>query len=250
MRPPDVAARPLLAASLAVLAAGVVVAAVGFEASPTEVRVAAAPDGPAGGAIVPAVSSRPVTIVLDEAVQLVAPPAPTTTAAPTTTTTTAAAPSVVVSPAPATVEPPPPPPPTATTVPPPPAPPAPPAADVDLACERELFDRTNAARAANGLRALAFDGRAHGVARNWARSMSSSQRLAHNPDYGEDLRAAGIDWAIAGENVGRGETDRIFELWMSSPTHRENLLEPAYTAFAVACITDGTQVWVTQNYFG
>lgn len=249
MRPPDAAARPLLAASLAVLVTGIVVASVGLEAPPTGVQAAAVAGDQAGAAVVPAVSSRPVTIVLDEAVRVVAPaPTPPTTTAPATTTTTAAAPIRVVAPAAATVEPAPPPP-TTTTAPQPPAPPAPPAADVDLACERELFERTNATRAANGLTVLAFDGRAHGVARNWARSMSSSGRLAHNSNFGEHLRAAGIDWTIAGENVGRGETDRIFELWMESPTHRANILEPDYTAFAVACITDGTQVWVTQNYF-
>jgi len=240
--------RPLLAAALGVLTAGVA-AAVTYTAP----GVAVAAIHPDSIVLVRSTTAGP-PVVLDEGDL-----APTTTTAPTSTTAppsttppTTAAPSPTTepqaAPAPTTAPSPAPPPPPAPASPPPP--PAPSAADVDGACERDLFDRTNAARVQNGLAPLAFDGRPHGVARDWSRQMAAAGRMSHNPDLGGDLSRAGVDWQLAGENVGRGPGAVVFAMWMDSPTHRANILEPDFDAFAVACIASGEDRWITQVFYG
>jgi uncharacterized protein YkwD len=189
-------------------------------------------------------TSAPVTVeVSSTTTATTAPPAtvPPVTAPPTT----AAAPPTTAAPLP--------PPPTTTTAPPPPpttAAPAPPPPGVDTACERELIDRTNAARAQSGLPTLVWDSRVHPITRNWSERMASAGAISHNPWFGAEMTAAGIDWRTAGENVGRGSTAVVFQMWMDSPAHRANILSGSYSAFAVGCIVGGGQVWVTQNFWG
>jgi len=244
------AARALLPAALVVLLAGVVAAS----AAQVDEAVAATAPAPASMIVRPAFTSDAVPIDLAATTTTTVVVPPPTTAPPTSLapTTTSPPPPTTSAPPPTTAPPPPPPPPatTTTTTAPAPAPAPAPASDVDLACERDLFDRTNEVRVANGLAPLAFDSRPHAVARNWSRRMAAEDRLYHNPRYGAELDAQGVPWRIIGENVGRGDAARIFELWMASATHRRNILEPAFTAFAVACVVDGSQVYVTQDFYG
>lgn len=254
------AARPLLVVALLVLSAGVVAAVVVPPQASASVVTEVA--GRIERDVRPLVTSA--AVVVDVTATAVTPPTPTTTAppevppppAPAAPVPTTAAPAPQPAPTAQTTAPPATSPPT--TAPPATAPPTtvapPPArtteADVDLGCERYLFDLTNRTRVEHGLPALAFDGRAHGVARGWSREMAARQRMTHNPNYGDQLTAAGVAWRTAGENVGRGQVEDMFGLWMASPTHRANILDDRFGAFAVACVTDGTQVWVTQNFWG
>lgn len=260
MRSPAELARPLLVAACTVLAAGVVAAAAPRDASASVAVAAASTDvrfgAPAGAAAVlteiPAAVSSTTTTPAPPTTALPITAAPTTTTVPPVPAPTAPAPAPAPAPvatvaapqaAPAPTPAPPP-----TTAAPRPAASDPPG--VDTACERELFDRTNAARRSAGLAPLAFDSGAHSVSRAWSFRMADAGRLAHNPRYGEDLTAAGVDWQVAGENVGRGSVDAVFQLWMDSPAHRANVLSPDYRAFAVGCVPGGGQYWVTQNYWG
>lgn len=252
----DAAARPLLAAASVVLVAGVVAALVSERSDLVTTRPAsAAVAAPVADAMVgPPTTSRPVTVVLGAAVPTTAllPVAPPTTTArrpvdpgaPVVTTTTTAITSPTTAPSPT-------PNPTTTA---PPAPPTttapPPSAAVDTGCEQYLVDRTNAARSEQGLAPLAWDSRPHGIARDWSAHLLEIGRLEHNRRYGEQLTAAGVPWTTAGENLGRGDAARMFDLWMESSTHRPNILSTAFTSFAVACISDGTEMWVTQDFFG
>jgi uncharacterized protein YkwD len=121
---------------------------------------------------------------------------------------------------------------------------------VNTGCEQRLVNRTNATRAQHGLAPLQFDGRVHGVSRGWSQHMADAGGISHNPNFGGQMSAAGVQWWIAGENVGVGGPDRVFDMWMSSPAHRDNILRGDYTAFAIACIEQGGSVWITQNFYG
>lgn len=178
-------------------------------------------------------------------------PTTTTTTAPPTTTTTAPpttqppAPKPQPTAPPATQPAPPPPPPT--TAPPPPPPPAPSAANRDTACESYMYNQINANRGSK----LAFDGGIQYIAVNWSDRMSKSQNLAHNPNYGSQM-AQHRNYSIAAENVGRGyDLGSLFQAFMNSSGHRQNIQNPSFSHVTVGCVKDGGgQYWVTQNFWG
>lgn len=260
MRPPDAAAvaRPLLAVATTVLAAGVVAAGIRPAGAGDAVVVAVGEPAAAQAETAettPVTTSAPVMIELVSSTTITAPPVAPVADPPTTTRTVAAAaaPMAIAAPTPTaapTTAPPPTAPPTTAAPETPPSAPAPPPAGVDVACERELVDRTNATRAEYGLPALAWDGRVHPITRRWSEQMVADGRITHNPHFGAEMTAAGIEWRTAGENVGRGTPATVFQLWMESPTHRVNILSADYTAFAVGCIVSADQVWVTQDLYG
>ncbi len=178
----------------------------------------------------------------------------TTTSTSTTTTTTTAAPATTAAAPPTTAAPPPPttaPPPPPTTAPPPPAPSGPANGTRNTGCEQYMYSQINAARAAAGRGALAFDTGIQYIAVDWSDEMAGSQTLKHNPNYGEQILRH-RDYRTAGENVGRGyDQAGLFQAFMNSPGHRANIESTAYSHVTVGCLTDGSgQLWVTQNFWG
>jgi uncharacterized protein YkwD len=226
------AARPLLVVADVVLLTALAAAGTSAAGASDASTAPADPGGVVAGiqTLVPT-TTAPVLVELEPTTTTTATTAPPPPPPPPTTTTTTA------------------PPPPTTTAPPPP-PPAPPPAGTDAACEQYLFDRTNAARAEHGLPGLAFDERAHRVARRWSSHNGERQQLGHNPRFGDELAAEGVPWWVAGENVGQGPAAVVFDMWMASATHRANILEPDYAAFAVGCVEAGGQLWSTQNLWG
>jgi uncharacterized protein YkwD len=74
--------------------------------------------------------------------------------------------------------------------------------------------------------------------------MINRQFFAHmNPDgnkAGVRFLNAGYEWSSYGENLGKGQTalSEVMNEWLNSPTHCENLMDPDYKDFALACISD------------
>ena len=105
--------------------------------------------------------------------------------------------------------------------------------------ELRILELTNAARAEHGLRPLAWHNGLRDVA--MAHSVDMWQRgfYSHtNPDglgVGGRLRAAGIDFGAAGENIARGNRtpEGVFEAWMNSPGHRTHILSPYFTHMGI-----------------
>ena len=185
--------------------------------------------------------------------------APTTTAAPATTTT-AAPPPTTAAPAPAEPASPPPAParppaPSTTAAPPPPPPPPQPSGPKhgtrNTGCEQYMHQQINAARARVGRHALAFDTGIQYIAVDWSDGMAGRQVLAHNPNYASQILRH-RDYRTAGENVGRGyDQASLFQAFMNSPAHRQNIEHGAYSHVTVGCVTDRNgQLWVTQNFWG
>jgi uncharacterized protein YkwD len=109
---------------------------------------------------------------------------------------------------------------------------------------------SNRERTSRGLRALAFSPCADGYADSWATQLSRAGALSHQPlrPIVTACRARG-----AGENVAFGNVspEQLVAMWMASPGHRANLLEPESTHIGVGAVTTaggrvyGVQVFLT-----
>jgi len=162
-------------------------------------------------------------------------------------------------PAPAPAIPPPPPAPVSTpAIPPPPAPvpaprpapaPVPPApAPAGLfEQEAELVALANDARAKQGLAPLAVLDELTEGARAWSASMLRTNVLVH-----DNLTIpAGCNGT--GENIANGSASvnaaqDMFQRWMQSPGHRENILRPQFTHIGVGFAEGSGRAWGTQRF--
>jgi hypothetical protein len=115
-----------------------------------------------------------------------------------------------------------------------------------------LVSLINSARQQHGLRALTVTSGTSTVAANWTQHLDAQQALAHNPNLGPQLESHGSpNWTAYGENVGDGATssaDDLFQAYMNSPEHRDNILNSAYRYVGVGVVFDGTTAWNTLDF--
>jgi uncharacterized protein YkwD len=103
------------------------------------------------------------------------------------------------------------------------------------AFETELLGLVNAHRVSLGLEALVDADAIRDVARAHSRHMVDHRFVAHvSPEGllpGERLSGAGVAWTEAGENVAAAfaTPPEVFEAWLSSPLHRENIESERWT---------------------
>ena len=99
-------------------------------------------------------------------------------------------------------------------------------------------------RASAGLGGLAPDATLEKAAARQAGYMASSGRMEHTTGFGRDFAARmkrdGVA-APAAENLahGRMEPERLFSMWMASPGHRRNMLDPRFSRYGLAYAGDG-----------
>lgn len=100
-------------------------------------------------------------------------------------------------------------------------------------------------RASAGLPPLSPDARLERAAAAQAAYMARSGRMEHATgpglDFAARMRTAGVD-APAAENLahGRMEPGRLFSMWMASPGHRANMLDPRFSRYGLAHAADGS----------
>ncbi len=122
-----------------------------------------------------------------------------------------------------------------------------------------LFDAINGARAQNGMGPLAADGCVTYVAQIRSNDMATRGYFAHQSPDGSSafslLDYYGVPSGWAGENLARNNYPEdqtvavaIRDL-MASPPHRENILNPNYTAMGVAVAVDGTGIYYYTMVF-
>lgn len=106
----------------------------------------------------------------------------------------------------------------------------------------EVVTDTNAERASFGLKPLAYNEKLADAARRKAANMFSENYWAHNSPSGKSpwywFQQAGYNYVYAGENLAKdfGNTSRLMDAWMASPTHKENIVNPKYTEIGVAVV--------------
>jgi uncharacterized protein YkwD len=124
---------------------------------------------------------------------------------------------------------------------PPPAepPPPPPASGAEAAAIRDFADLANRHRQAVGCGALADHTGAATLAQRHSEDMVRRGYFSHTTPEGatpfDRLRAAGIGYSAAAENIASGQpTGRaVLDSWLRSAGHRSNLENCAYTHHGV-----------------
>jgi uncharacterized protein YkwD len=109
-----------------------------------------------------------------------------------------------------------------------------------------VLELTNAERARAGLAPLRENPRLAYAAQLQSDQMGSISRLDHvlqkapYPRPADRLAAARYAWQAYAENVAMGQRSaaEVVSAWMSSPSHRANILNPAYTELGVGVATD------------
>lgn len=106
----------------------------------------------------------------------------------------------------------------------------------------DIITATNSERQAAGLNILKVSNTLNKVAELKTADMVNNNYFAHvsptqiSPRY--FFEKAGYDFRYAGENLAVNFTndEHIVKMWMESPTHRDNILDPYYTEIGVAVL--------------
>ncbi len=81
--------------------------------------------------------------------------------------------------------------------------------------------------------------------------MARNNYFSHtSPTYGspfDQMRAAGISYRAAGENIAQGQRtpQQVVQAWMDSPGHRQNIMNASYTHIGVGFVQNG-YYWTQQ----
>jgi uncharacterized protein YkwD len=121
--------------------------------------------------------------------------------------------------------------------------------------EKTIFDLTNKARIENKLPPLTVNSLLTKVARAHAANMASQGKMSHVLDDktpADRVKDAGYNYSLSGENIALGENtpvSDIFEGWMKSKAHRENILREQFreVGVGVSSASDG-KVYYTQEF--
>jgi len=122
-----------------------------------------------------------------------------------------------------------------------------------------LVSMTNSARTRNGLGALTVNAKLTSAATAKAQDMLANQYFAHTSPQGKTpwdfIKGAGYNYSYAGENLAIGYTDanELFNAWMASATHRQNILNPNFREIGIAVVAgtyEGVETIVVAQEFG
>lgn len=125
---------------------------------------------------------------------------------------------------------------------------------VPLGIATELFALLNKTRTENGVSTLKYSGALQSIAD--LRAQESAISFGHTrPDGSDCSTAVTVDYQITGENLiqittGYVTAELMMETWMNSPTHKYNLLLPAFTDMAVGVWETGGVTYVSLILIG
>jgi uncharacterized protein YkwD len=129
-------------------------------------------------------------------------------------------------------------------------PPAPATADIGMFAAAVLVI-VNDERAKVGAAPLSIDSCAQTAADAWSNHMASTGVLVHNSLM--PLLSCSDSVQRAAENIAYGgqSPERLMSMWMNSPGHRANILNPRLTGIGIGIATDSRGlVWATQDFLG
>jgi hypothetical protein len=119
------------------------------------------------------------------------------------------------------------------------------AAQANVEQETEFVQLINESRSALGLPALRVAPDLTTVARGHTSVMLRDQRLFHNPGLGDEVQ----NWRRVTENVGvGGSVNSLDRAFISSPSHRANILDPLVTQVGIGVRVDDGRIWVTAVF--
>ncbi len=127
---------------------------------------------------------------------------------------------------------------------------SPPPVSQSEAAGRALVEMLNAERARRGLSAVSWHGQVAAAASAHSADMAGSRRMSHTgtdgSNAGQRLERTGFVWGSWAENVGAGypNATAMFDGWMTSAGHRENMLGQ-FRYVGVAAIEGGGAIYWT-----
>jgi uncharacterized protein YkwD len=114
---------------------------------------------------------------------------------------------------------------------------------------RDMLGWMNTARNGHGAVVLDSGWRLREMADAHSRQMANEGRIFHTGSLG--ARLTFVSWTVAGENVGAGLSMRgLFEAFMDSEAHRDNILEHRFRRVGIGVYADGEFLWVTMIFVG
>lgn len=125
--------------------------------------------------------------------------------------------------------------------------------------QSEIITLTNEERLHNNAGALIENAELGAAAQAKANDMAAKGYFAHQSPDGRQpwdfISAAGYQYQYAGENLAVRFVDSkdVVNAWMASPTHRANIVKPAYTQIGVAMaqgMYKGQEATFVVQYFG
>lgn len=119
--------------------------------------------------------------------------------------------------------------------------------------EQYLLAAANEARASQGLAPLRFDPVLAEAAAVHAREMANHDAISHQfngePELATRAANAGVHFSEVAENVGEAPTSPIIhDLWMHSPGHRANLLDPNVDSIGIAVVNRNNQLYAVEDF--
>ncbi|PJE58258.1 MAG: hypothetical protein COU81_01680 [Candidatus Portnoybacteria bacterium CG10_big_fil_rev_8_21_14_0_10_36_7] len=124
---------------------------------------------------------------------------------------------------------------------------------------KELIDLTNNYRKNNGLGELIPNPRLTQAAVNKAQDLLNNQYFAHtspdNKKFSEWIKDVDYKYFYVGENlaIDFNNNHDIFQAWLNSQTHKENIIKPQYQEIGIAVIEgkyQNRQTTVVVQLFG
>jgi uncharacterized protein YkwD len=121
--------------------------------------------------------------------------------------------------------------------------------------EKAILELTNKTRAEKKLAPLSIDPLLTRAARAHSANMAKQAEMNHvldgkNPS--DRVKATGYVYRAIGENIARGENvtiQQIFDGWMNSKPHRDNILQSEYQEIGIAIAqNDKGEVYYTQVF--
>ncbi len=112
--------------------------------------------------------------------------------------------------------------------------------------EQQFIDALNNTRAELGLPRLTFHQELTDLSRVHAIDMAAEDNIFHANPISANLDAP---WLKLGENVGVGpQVDVLMDKFIESPSHYENIIDPAFTHVGVAVVWDGDLMFTTHRF--
>jgi hypothetical protein len=119
--------------------------------------------------------------------------------------------------------------------------------------EQLLLVAANQDRASRGLQQLHYDPLLAQAALSHANEMAEHDAISHQfpgePDLAERGASAGAHFSVITENVAESpDSSVIHDLWMHSPGHRANLLDPTVEVVGIAVVVRNHQFYAVEDF--
>jgi uncharacterized protein YkwD len=127
------------------------------------------------------------------------------------------------------------------------------AQEYSASAARQLLAATNREREARGLQALRWNTALAEAARRHTELMVEHQTISHQfpgePSLPTRATQAGVQFSALAENVAEApKYTEIHNLWMHSPGHRANILDPNLNSIGIAVAESNGEFYAVQDF--